>query len=348
MRVPIDLKEYMMKRHYYIIKGIVLLAATLLAACNSSDSDDSPVATSQNEIRITTNVTSMPSGTRATTIDNNNALQDYDLKIDAYFNGTETKFLDGKTLRYDSSWKFWNIGTSSQEHYYWPIEGSVYDPASSNINVSSLDFVGFCPYAKPGYISAGPTYNHTDGISFTADMASYMTNTAQADVSEFLVGLTQNQTYSTQTASNGVPLNFKHPFARIMYKLAEDHPDITIHSITLKNLKTGGSYTLSPSNAPSWTSLSGSTDLVTNLTGAAAIFNNNTTEKPIGSQLIVIPQDFAGTIEISAEQNGDTETLSTTLSSTTWQAGYSYTYTFTINFPQKELIVNTTKYTEQW
>ena len=322
----------------------------LLAACNSSDSDDSPVATSQNEIRITTNVTSMPSGTRATTIDDNTALQGCELKIDAYFNGTETKFLDGKTLRYDSSWKFWNTGTSSQEHYYWPIEGSIYDPddpASSNITVSSLDFVGFCPYTQPGYITPDPTYNHTTGISFTADMSSFMTNTAQASVSEFLVGLTQNQTYATQPA-NGVPLNFKHPFSRIMFKLKENHPDITIHSITLKSLNTGGSYTLSPANAPSWTSLSGSTDLVTTLTGADAIFNDNTTAKPIGSQLIVIPQDFAGTIEISAEQNGDTETLSTTLSSTTWQAGYSYTYTFTINFPQKELIVNTNKYTEQW
>ena len=64
-----------MKRHYYIIKGIVLLAAMLLAACSSSDSDDSPIATSQNEIHLTTNVTSMPSGTRATTIDNNTELQ---------------------------------------------------------------------------------------------------------------------------------------------------------------------------------------------------------------------------------------------------------------------------------
>ena len=336
-----------MKRHYCIIKGIVLLAAMLLAACSSSDSDDSPIVTSQNEICLTTNVNSMPSGTRATTIDNNNALQDYDLKIDAYFNGTVTKYLNGAKLNYDAdAWKFWD--ESAQIHYYWPIEGSIYDPASSNFTVSSLDFVGFCPYAQPGYISS-TSYTHDNGISFTANMASYMTNTAQASVSEFLVGLTQNQTYATQTTNNGVPLNFKHPFSRIMYKLSTGHPDITIHSITLKSLKTGGSYTLSPANPPSWTtSLSGSADLVTTLTDAAAKFNNNTTEKPIGSQLIVIPQDFAGAIEIRAEQNGDTETLSTTLSSTTWQAGYSYTYTFTINFPQKELIVNTTKYTEQW
>ena len=318
----------------------------LLAACNSSDSDDSPVATSQNEIRITTNVTSMPSGTRATTIDNNTELQTKDLKIDAYFHDRETKYLNGAKLHYNTdAWKFWD--ESAQIHYYWPIEGSVYDPASSNITVSSLDFVGFCPYTQPGYITPDPTYNHTTGIRFTADMSSFMTNTAQASVSEFLVGLTQNQTYATQTTNNGVPLNFKHPFSRIMYKLSAGHPDITIHSITLKSLNTGGSYTLSPANAPSWTSLSGSTDLVTTLTGADAIFNDNTTEKSIGSQLIVIPQGFAGTIEIRAEENGDTETLSTSVP-TTWQAGYSYTYTFTINFPQKELIVNTTKYTEQW
>ena len=76
----------------------------LLAACSSSDSDDSPVATSQNEIHLTTNVTSMPSGTRATTIDNNTALQGKDLKIDAYYDGTgELNILMGHGLHYDST-----------------------------------------------------------------------------------------------------------------------------------------------------------------------------------------------------------------------------------------------------
>ena len=162
-----------MKRHYYIIKGIVLLAAMLLAACSSSDSDDSPAATSQNEIHLTTNVTSMPSGTRATTIDNNTELQTKDLKIDAYYHGTDTKFLDGKTLHYAGGWKFWAAG---EEHYYWPFDGSTI--AGSSTVASTLDFVGYCPFTKPEYIEILP-YAPATGVSFTCDMSSYMTLESQ-------------------------------------------------------------------------------------------------------------------------------------------------------------------------
>lgn len=372
MSVPLDLKEYMMKRHYYIIKGIVLLAATLLAACSSSDSDDTPVVTSQNEIRITTNVTSMPSGTRATTINSNTELQGCYLRIDAYHHDTDVNYLSGAKLHYDSSepagWKFWD--ESTQLHYYWPIEGSIYAPASSNITVSSLDFVGFCPYTQPGYITPDPTYDYTTGISFTADMSSFMTNTAQADVSEFLVGLTQNQTYATQPA-NGVPLNFKHPFARIRFQLAASHPDVQINVITFKNLDTGGTCTFSTSETSSWASLTGNADLVMTLASkdgdgnyiAADIntFNSNpASEVPIGrwsgsahqyDDLIVIPQKWAGEIEVNASWNdwGDTpvpHTVTATIPAVTWEAGKSYTYTFTITL--EDLVVNLTDFTEQW
>lgn len=362
-----------MKRHYYIIKGIVLLAAMLLAACSGSDSDDSPIATSQNEIHLTTNVTSMPLGTRATTIDDNTALQGCELKIDAYFNDTETKFLDGKTLRYDSSepagWKFWNTGSSSQEHYYWPFDGSTVTIEDEPKVASTLDFVGFCPYDKPAYIG-DPTYNHSTGVSFTCDMRSYMTNTAQASVSEFLVGLTQNQTYSTQTAS-GVPLSFKHPFARIRFQLAASHPNVQINVITFKNLKTGGPCTFSPAGNSSWSSLTGNADLVMTLASkdgdgnyiAADINTFNSypaSELPIGGysggahqydDLIVIPQEWNGEIEVNASWNdwGDTpvaHTVTATIPAATWQPGYSYTYTFTITL--EDLVVNLTDFTEQW
>lgn len=359
-----------MKRHYYIIKGIVLLAAMLLAACSSSDSDDSPAATSQNEIHLTTNVTSMPSGTRATTINSNTELQGCELWIDAYHHDTDVNYLSGAKLIYDSSepagWKFW--ATSEQTHYYWPIDGSTI--AGSSTVASTLDFVGFCPYVQPGYISS-TSYTHDNGISFIANMASYMTNTAQASVSEFLVGLTQNQTYSKQTVSGGVPLNFKHPFARIRFQLAASHPNVQINVITFKNLKTGGTCMFSTEETSSWVPLTGTADLVMTLaskdnqgnyiTAPINTFNSNpASEVPIGGwsgsahqydDLIVIPQRWNGEIEVNASWNdwGDTpvaHTVTATIPAITWEAGKSYTYTFSIS--TDDLVVNITNFTEQW
>ena len=174
------------------MKGIVVLAAMLLAACSSSDSDDSPAATSQNEICLTTNVTSMPSGTRATTINSTSALHGYDLKIDAYYHDTDTKFLDGKTLHYDASaWKFWAAG--AQEHYYWPFDGSTVTIGDVPTVASTLDFVGYCPYDKPTYIGT-PTYAPATGVEFTCDMRSYMTLANQNSMQEFLVSVLNTQT----------------------------------------------------------------------------------------------------------------------------------------------------------
>jgi hypothetical protein len=64
----------------------------------------------------------------------------------------------------------------------------------------------------------------------------------------------------------------------------------------------------------------------------------------------MIPQEWTGGIDVNATWNvwdePQTKTVSTTLSSVTWQRGYSYTYTFTVT--PTDLTVNTSKYTEQW
>ena len=65
----------------------------LLAACSSSDSDDSPVATSQNEIHLTTNVTSMPSGTRSMTYDDAGLKSEGSFTCVAYEANTTTPYI---------------------------------------------------------------------------------------------------------------------------------------------------------------------------------------------------------------------------------------------------------------
>ena len=66
--------------------------------------------------------------------------------------------------------------------------------------------------------------------------------------------------------------------------------------------------------------------------------------------LLVIPQNWTGQIEVNASWNdwGDTPVEHTVTASipATWQPGYSYTYTFNITL--EDLVVNLSDFTEQW
>lgn len=313
----------------------MLAVPALLTAC-SNDNESTP---EQNEIRLKTNIRQMMEGTRATTIDNDAALQAEDLKIDAYYHDTETAYLDGVKLHYDSSWKFWS---GSQVHYYWPIEGSVYDPASANITVSSLDFVGVCPFTAPGYVTS-TDYDATDGVSFTADISTYMTNAAQDGVSEYLVAVLDNQTYDDQVANSGIPLQFKHPFALIKFTItAASGTNVQINSVSIADLYTTATCTYNGTDLE-WSDHSGSAAI----TLAQTLKNGGTTE---GTKFIVIPNDYGSkALTVNATWNDWSNPLTMNVSADVdfdWEPGYIYTYNLTLE--KYALKVDIAKYTEQW
>ena len=315
----------------------------LLAACSSSDSDDSPVATSQNEICLTTNVTSMPSGTRVTTIDNNTALRSYNLKIDAYYHDTETKFLDGKTLHYDSGWKFWAGG--AQEHYYWPFDGSTVTIAGGSTVASTLDFVGYCPYEKPAYIGVGdPTYNHSPGVSFTCNMSSYMTLASQNSMQEFLVSVLPNQTLTTQTAAGGaLPMVFKHPLALIKFVITSaSGTHVQINNISIAGLNTSGTCTFDGTTM-SWGSYDGSATMSI----VQTLKNGGTTET---TPFVVIPNNYGSkTLTVNATwDDWSNVTMDVTANvDFNWKPGKIYTYNLTLDKLGLKVVIEN-KYTEQW
>ena len=320
----------------------IMLAVMLLTACSSDDTPSSSyVGDETREICFNADVSQVKSGTRATTIDDDGDLQAQDIRIDAYAHGTTTSAFSGAKLHYyDSSWKFWE--SESQTHYYWPIEGSVINSTT----VTSLDFVGYCPYVC-GYVSdLGYT---SSAVTFSCNMSSFMTHTAQSDITEFMCALLQDQTYATQEAapSRALPLAFKHPFTRIKFQLSASHPDITINSITLGGLKSSGTCSFDGSTS-TWSDRTGDADFVATVNQT---LNTNASAQQIGSDYILIPQEFSGNIVVNATWKvwGEdaAHSVSTTISPVTWQPGHSYTYTFTIT--ETDLVVNTTeKYTEQW
>ena len=327
-------------RHNDMSRLIVLalvLAAGLLAGCAR---DVPEIKEEKAEISVTTNLT--PMRMRANTINSDTELQGYDIKIDAYYNGTDTKYIDGAKLHYNSSWMFWEDGEpGSQEHYYWPFEGSVV--AGGSTIASILDFVGYCPYATPSYITPRE-YDPTDGVTFTCDLSSYMTNSAQSSLQEYLVAILDAQTLATQTAAGGaLPLQFKHPLAYIKFSLSEATTDnVTVNSISMEELKTRGSCSFDGTTS-SWSDQSVSATM--NLTET---LQRHETEET--SPFLVIPNNYGEkTLSVNATWTewGDVQTRTYEAPLTIdWVAGYAYTYTLTIT--KYELIVDVDKFTEQW
>ena len=320
----------------------LLLAAGLLAGCSDTNTPEQ-----RNEIVVQTDVRPMTQripARRAITYGSNAELQAEDLRIDAYFLNTASKYLDGAKLHYDASaWKFWTAGEPGEQvHYYWPVEGSVYDPASANITVSSLDFVGYCPFATPAYIE-DLTYNTANhDVSFTC-AALPMTSAGQASLKEFMFGMALDK--NKTNAASGVNLSFVHPFARIKFLLssASVANGVTIDSIAITGIKNNGSFSYTHSTGISaWTPSGSTTNLIVSASPATG-----------EDYYLLVPQTFAEPLTVTVRANwndwGDTPVahiLSTTIAPDSWQVGYSYTYTFHVT--AEDLTVNITNFTEQW
>jgi hypothetical protein len=358
----------------------------LFAGCSSDSPNDSQSTHQDNKDEINLNaqvwqVMQASAPRRAQTFDNAAALQEQgSFTASAYVENTATKYINPVQVN-------WNTGTGK---WVWS-DGKHYWPASGNLDF----FAYYMPATVPTYIT-GPTYSIVEShpqASFTCSNMPMIYNAATpaagqgSSLQEFVWGITVGQNKAAQGAS-GVTMKFRHPFARIKFQLAANHPNIIINSITFKNLKTGGTCTLTNKDIAEsyyytksvWSELTGSSDLVmqlvakdnegkyvmTNNTGeiivnnAAKFYSNPASVVPIGGwaesahqyvNLLVIPQTFAGVIEVNAGWNdwGDTpveHTVTTTIPSITWQPGYSYTYTFTITL--EDLVVNLSDFTEQW
>ena len=339
----------------------LILAAILLSGCSGDSTSDITSSGNKTEININAEVWRMMEGTRATFFDSGTQSSG-GFTCTAYTENTTGYNLESDINACTVVWSggHWEFGS-----HRWP-------------NSDALDFFAYMPQydSKPSYISSityavsgepdapAPSFVCND-LPMTYNSASPTAGQGNG-LNEFVWAMTIGQNKTNQGES-GVTMKFRHPFARIKFQLAANNPNITINSITLKGLNTGGTCTFTKTGiaasyyytTSSWSSLSGNSDFVVTLSSYAATFNNNPASAvPIGGyadsqhtgvDLIMIPQSWAGAIDVNVTWDDwgtpKTETLSTT-AATTWQPGYSYTYTFTIS--KYALIVNTEKFTEQW
>lgn len=314
---------------------LLLVTAFVLSACSSDDTNATPNDVNESEIRFNPSVWQVLEGTRATFYDTGASLASGSFICYAFNANSTTPYINQTTVNYTAGqWTF------EDGKHYWPADGS-------------LDFFAYMPVGGGGYVNSiayttarNPQFNC---VSLPMTYNSASSNEGQgSDLQEFVFALVTDRTKALDGA-NGVTLNFQHPFACIKFLLSASHPNIIINSITFKGIKNNGSY--SHNSSPKWTTTGDATNFVMTLTEEAATFNNNTTTKQIGTDYLMIPQEWTGEIEVNASWNdwGDTpvaHTVTTTIQTITWQPGYSYTYTFTIS--PDDLIVDTTNFTEQW
>ena len=320
---------------YYQNIGLWLLLSLLITACSKDGADGNDVTNpneqTSEEIRFNADVWKMAEATRATIL-NNTYLITNGFICTAYTANSSTANGDV------------NI---ENNHVTWNGSRWVFDGGSRNWPASGdLDFFTYTPTTIPTYIT-----NNSDvasSITYAARNPQFkcanlpVTNSGQDAITEFVYALTTGQ--NKTNAASGVTLSFLHPFTRIQLQLVANHPAIRINTITFKSIKNNGTY-----NNASWSPSGETTDFVWTFNGD---YDNHASNTPLalGNSYLVIPQTWAGTIEVNATWNvwgeSQTKTVSTTLGSVTWLRGNSYTYTFTIT--PTDLVVNTSKYTEQW
>ena len=310
----------------YIALG--LLFSLLITACSKDGADGNDVSKpneEKKEIGIKPDVWKMSETTRATTYDND-LLVSSGFICTAYRAETATDPYINNTVSYVASrWGFNN----GNDHYYWPD----YD----------LDFFAYAPTSGSG-ITTGPTYSYSGGrqVSFTCTDFP-VTSVGQSSLTEFVYALAANR--NQNNSSGGVELRFQHPFALINLQLAANHPDVTVHSITFQTVQNNGTYSYTGGWSPSGDA--------TNLVWTIDQNFNNTSAQPIGISFLVIPQIWTGgVIVVNADclywgEKKNYPSLTTTMPTTTWQPGYSYTYTFNIS-PDDLKVETKNTFTEQW
>ncbi len=337
-----------MRHRHNIITTILLLAAMLLAGCSGDDITPSDENRGGEMCFDVKSERLMQGDTRATIINSNTDLQNAgeNIGIIAYYHGTTWLFLNDVPLRYvDGQWMFVD-GSNNPTHYYWPIDGSVYEPYPSypqyDVPYTSLDFMGFWPRTGTSYMSRSLERDASDNVLGPLLTCTNLpvTSAGQVGLKEYMCAYLPNQTYADQAAAAGgrLPLVFRHPLATVKFQLGSGHTsDVVITSITVPGIKNNGGYSFYTGN---WSSDGDDANLV--ITG-----NPATGDTPY----LVVPQTVGTktiTAEVTWEEWGVSQnhTLTTNVDFGTWQPGYIYTYTFTVN--AHELIVNVTKFTEQW
>ena len=375
-----------MNKIFNISSTLLLTAILLLTvACSSDSSNDvqtPPAPNNPQEITLNPTVWQMMEGTRASFY-NTGTITDSSFTAAAYVANSTTAYISPTTVNYETDkWVFfdgkhyWPADGNLDFFAYMPkvdskpsyiTSGPTYSVVSSN------------PQAAFTCADLPMTYNltyTTAGQGSSLQEFVWGITKGQNKAGQGTSGVTMK--FRHPFARLRFQLSASHPdviINSITFKALKTGGTCTLNNTSIEDTyyyKTCAWTDLTPAEGTSnlvmtlvakdekgnWIM----TDNDGNITvdNAAKFYTNPASVVPIGGyassnhqyvDLLVVPQLFGGEIEVNAGWNdwGDTpvnHTVTTTIPSITWQAGYTYTYTFTIS--TDDLVVDTSGYTEQW
>ena len=304
----------MMTKTKYGIMLMLLSATGLLTGCSNDDFNENGNANG-NAITFDTNL--QPFQSKASTFNSTTDMQtEGSFTCTTYEANSPTVSIPASRVVWsgiDFDWQF------ADDIHFWPTSGG-------------LDFFAYMPAEKPTYISS-ISYGTARQPQFVCNLPSEQPNT----VKEFICALATNQTKADN--SDGVSMQFKHHFAKLMFKLdPASGSNVKINSVRIDGIKMSGTCTFDGETS-TWTPSGDDTYVM-----ATAI--DGTTP------YLVIPNTYAiGAVTITVNATWTsisgvtTNKTATNKAALTWQPGYSYLFTLTLS--DNALVVNTSKWAEQ-
>ena len=243
--------------------------------------------------------------------------------VDAYLDGTTTKYINSDVASYQTETLDWRF----DDNYYWPMSGS-------------LDFMAWMPADRADTYVGVPSRTVSGGPTFTCTNLP-LTTAGQLTLQEFVYAWKTGQSRANPGAA-GVVLAFRHPFARIHFQLKTAHQALHLNTVTFKTIKQTGTYAhnapeATPAVASAWTGLSspGNLTMTFNTDVAAGAALSSAQISAAGLPFLVIPQTLSGTdqIELNLQLPSGTTARTITLSNpvTEWQPGKAYTYSLDLS-----------------
>lgn len=320
---------------------ILAVSAVVLCGC----SKDKPLPENDGTISLVPVMDERDALTRASLYRNEDDLREDTFHVQAYLSEDDALYFSSD-VRYSAEdrddvtkhqWRFYepigNAGQYKYMEYYWPIGHSLDFFASAP---SDCSYVEFNDQSNP------PAFTATMPLS-NADTENEV---HQDNMREFMYAYAPGQDKS----SGSVRLDFKHPFAGIVFKVAQSHRDLTVKSITVNAIYNKGTCSIADSAEPEW-NLTSNGNL--NLSIGKIIPGDVNFGGELCDPYLVLPQENNSqpkdiTVKFHWKGNKDknwievegekyTYTISGKISND-WSAGKIYTYSLNLGNSREEIL----------
>ena len=312
--------------------GFIALLMAIVCPLSGCSDDDSTPREAAKDIRFSADIWQVMDATRASIIAAGAVNGSF--RVYAYNYNTTTSYINGELVNYSGGASSW-----ADTPQRWPGNGALDFFAYMPTTLPSYCTFDSTPYADPGNVdgySAGSPRIACSGLPVSL--------TAGSDVTQEIVyAYVQNQSEAGQGAT-GVTLTFRRPFARVYFKLADGlSSQVIINKVTIAGIKNNGICSFNGTTT-TWTPSGAATYLEVNPPSDGSPATGDT-------PYLILPQTFDSNLTFTVnatwtDWNNVTKDVSASVNVGSWQAGYSYTYTFTLS--KYALKVDTEKYTEQW